>query len=293
MQFAELVHIPVEAMALVGVLTAAAFFANSVEFALLYRLMGAQIGIAEHWLLYSVGQAGNYAPGELGTVHRIRYLKKVHSVTHADSAVVYGANLLISVFATGLVGLLGCIGFAFRTATWSPPLVTVLAALLLISGLLGRWRGPVPSQSGAIGSAMTRMLVGWKQVRSNQRVVLVVLGLEVSRNVLAAWRYLIVFSWFGVVEPFFFFLIIAPIASLATFVAITPAGLGIREAWIAAVVIALGHSFDIGLLGSSADRAISLAVVLILAVPGTLYTARVMSRLTQTSPSSSGESGKG
>ena len=100
------------------------------------------------------------------------------------------------------------------------------------------------------------------------------LGLEVVRYLLLAWRLQIAFSWLDATEPYWFFLVVGPIGALATFVAFTPAGVGIRELAIGAAAFALDRNFQEGLLGSTADRAISLLVVLVVGIPGVIVSGR-------------------
>ena len=278
-QFGSLSEISLAELFFVGMLTAIGFFLNALEFGLLYRLMAAPIGIGENWMLYAAGQAGNYIPGQIGTLYRVRYLKDVHGLAYSTATAAYSVNFVITVFATGVAGLVGCIGLGLLEGVWSVLLVSGLASLVAIACLAAVLPISAKQRSGRIGTAWMRLGNGWQRARAQPLVAVVVLALELVRYGFAAWRLDIVFGWLGTDESFFFFLVIAPIAALATFVAITPAGLGIRELVIASAAVALGRQFDVGLLGSSADRAINMIVVLLTGLPGIVYTTRVMHRV--------------
>jgi len=275
-QFQSLTELPLTELLLAGVLAVIASYINSLEFALLYRAMGARVG--EHWMLYAAGQVLNYVPGQLGTWYRLRYLKKVHRLSYPYTIIAYSFNFVITLFATGVVGLAGCIALGIKEDTWSILLMSSLIALLAIASLSAVLPIKETTRLSRIGSAWMRVSKGWQRARANRSVAIGVLLLELVRYALLAWRLDVAFGWLGVDESIFFFLIVAPIAALTTFIAITPAGLGIREVAIGTVVLALGRSFDSGLFGSSVDRAVHILIILILGVPGVIYTTRVMSR---------------
>ena len=277
--FDGLTDVPATEVLLVAVLTAVGHLFNATEFGLLYRLVGVPIGFAENWMLFSAGQVGNYLPGQIGTVHRFRYLKVVHGLDYATATSAYSMNFAITVFATGVVGAAGVVGLAegtARDAWWLTAGFVGLAALAVVPMV---FRLPVGGGDGRLGRAWRRFAEGWDSAREAPSAALLVLVLELARYVLLAWRLQLAFSWLGVEEPFLLFLVVGPVGALATFVAVTPAGLGVREAAIAAVTATLGVGFDAGLLGSTADRAVSLAVVLLIGLPGAWVTVRRVRRV--------------
>lgn len=276
--FESLSDIGIGPIVLVAALTAVGHFLNAEEFGLLYRLMGAPIGVGENWQLYAAGQLGNLVPGQLGTVFRFRYVKSVHGLSYTDATAAYGANLAITVFATGLAGTFGCIALGIGEGTWSILLLAVLGGLMAVAVVAAVLPVSDRERESKLGRLWTRFGRGWHRARSNSRITALVLGLELARHLLLAWRLQITFSWVGTDEPIFFFLIIGPIGALATFVGFTPAAIGIREFAIAAATVALGRTFEEGLLGSAADRAIGLVVVLLTGVPGAIISTRRLRR---------------
>ncbi len=266
--------IPVTEFALVALLTAVGHFLNAEEFGLLYRLMDARVGVNENWMLYSAGQVGNHLPGQIGTLYRFRYLKAVHGLPYAGATAAYSINFVITVFATGLIGVVGCLGLGATEGTWSVVLLAALGGLMAVALVTAVVPISDRERTGRLGDAWSRFGAGWRRARRHPRTSATVLGLEILRYALLAWRLQIAFGWLDVDEPYWFFLVIGPIGALATFVAFTPAGIGIRELAIATATVALDRTFDEGLLGSTADRAISLLVVLAIGIPGTIVSAR-------------------
>ena len=261
-------------------LAAIGHYVNSVQFALLYRAMGAPIRTREHWLLYAAGQVGNHAPGNLGTLYRFRYLNVVHNLPYLSSVAAYSLNFVVSVIATGFVGLGASVALGFREGIWSFVLLTVFSVLMLTAGLVVAVPTSNRKRRGRIGSAWIRLGQGWERARSHRTVAIAVLVLEITRFGVSAWRLEITFAWLGFEGSFYFFLVVAAVAAFATTLAITPAGLGIREVAIAIAAAELGQSFEIGLLSSSTDRAINILVVLLIGVPGIVYSSRRIRRTT-------------
>lgn len=284
---ASLADVPLERILLVAALAVVAHFLNAAEFGVLYRAVGAPLGVVENWMLFTAGQLGNHLPGQLGTLYRFQYLRTVHDLPYSRATAGYGANLVITVLATGLVGLVGSIALGLTEGTWSPLLLGGLAALVVIAVVaaavpLPRWR-----ERGRAGRAWAGVRDGWDRIRADRRAAGIVLALELIKYPLTAWRLQLTFGWLGFEEPYWFFLVIAPVSALATFVGFTPAALGFREAAITGTAVLLGRTFDAGLLGATIDRAVLLAVTVVLGAVGFAYTGWRLRRATSGGPSAS------
>ncbi|MCP3855434.1 MAG: hypothetical protein GY698_11975 [Actinomycetia bacterium] len=272
-ELAALGDVPASSLLLVAALAAFAHFLNSLEFRVLYRAVGTHVGVTENWMLYTAGQVGNHLPAQLGTVYRFRYLKAVHSLSYASATAAYGANFVITVLATGVAGLTGCLLLGLSEGTWSLLLTGGLVGLVVVSTTASLLPLPRWGAESRVGRAWAGIGKGWDSVRTDRTAAATVLGIELTRYALTAWRLQITFGWLDYDEPYGFFLVIGPVAALATFIGLTPAGLGLRELTIAASAVMLGRTFDAGLLGSTTDRAINLAVVTVFGLIGLLYTS--------------------
>ena len=283
--FDELDDVPGDELLLVGALTVVAHFLNSAEFGLLYRSLGTRIGLVENWLVFSVGQLGNYLPGQLGTVYRFHYMKTVHDVSYGGSTAAVGLNLVISVVGTGIAGLVGCLALGVQGDGWAWPLIVGLAAMVAVAVAASRvqlpFANPADEGGGRVARAWRSIGEGWSELIAQPGVGLTVLVLELTRFAATAWRLQLTFAWLGVDEPYALFLVVGPIGALVTFIGITPAGLGLREFAIAGTVAALGSTFDEGLAGSATDRAVNVAVVALVAAAGFIFTSRRIRRATQ------------
>lgn len=276
--FESLDDVAASEVALVALLTVAAHFINAVEFGRLYRAVGAHLGALENWMLFTAGQLGNHLPAQLGTVYRFRYLKQRHGLALGSATAGYGANLLITILASGVTGVIGTVWLGIAEDRWSLALLAGLVGLIVVGVSASFVTLPSFAGSNRITRAWRSFAEGWEEVRADRGAAVTVLGLELLRSAITAWRLQIAFGWLGFEEPLAFFLVVGPTAALVTFVGFTPAGLGLRELAIGATAVALGRPFDDGLIGSSTDRAVSLVVVSLFGLAGFLYTSTALRR---------------
>ncbi len=274
--------ISVAQVGLVLALTAAAHWLNATEFALIYRSLGAKVSLTENWLLFTAGQLGNYLPAQAGTIYRFRYLASVHNLTYAQATAGYGANLILTLLSTGGLGLAACAGLYVADGTVSYPLIAAFGALVAVA--VAVYVLPLPMKAGGtskVARFARGVAAGWGDLRRNPRLGVAVLGLELAKYLTAAIRMQLIFGWLGYDEHLYFFLVLAPVAGLATFIGLTPASLGFREVGIAGSTIALGRSLDEGLLGASLDRGAVLIVSVVFGAIGFVYTGRRLAQAAQ------------
>lgn len=277
-----------ELVALAG-LVLVGHFLNSTEFWVLYRAQGARLGMGETWLVFLANQFGNLAPGQLGTLHRFRYLRVVHDFDYARSTSNFGANLAVSLASSAIVGLGGLCLVEASGDDVAPLLVLIglgLAAASLVLFLL-----PLPTfddATGSVGRQWRRFVDGWEAVRGHHRAVATVLVLDVAKYLLVALRFDIAFNLLGVDQSYPYFMVIAPAAGLAGMLSFTPGGLGIREAFITGTAVAMGSDLDTGLLAATVDRGVMLVVSLVGGSIGMWWTRRRMTTALAATLSSAG-----
>lgn len=285
-QLLPLVTVPLQQTVVVGVLFAVGILLNAGEFWLLYRRLGAQIGLIENWMLYGAGQLLNHAPGQIGTIYRFEYLRRIHGLTISRAASGYGANLLLTVLSTGLLGLVATVLVSLNTGIGAPWLTTTFAGLVLVSAAAFFFDLPSARGNGIIARGWHGFRTGWSEILSHHRTALIVVSIELVKYAILALRMKISLSWIGVDEPYAFFLALGAVTGLVSFLALTPASIGIRELAIGVTAAALGVDFDLGLMGATLDRAVILVWVALVGGTGLLYTSRrlAISKASQVSP---------
>lgn len=271
---------PLYQLLFVAGLMAVGHWLNALEFWVLYRRLGANISVTENWLLFTSGQLLNHLPGQVGTAYRFRYLKAVHDLGYGRSASGYGANLVLTILATGVLGLLGTLSYGLGQARVSILLLLAFLGLTVGALLALVLQLPKGSRQSLIGRAWGSFQEGWSDIMSHPRPALLVGGLEVLKHTVAAFRFQLAFSWIGVNEPWMFFLVLVSVSGLVTFLALTPASLGIREFMLGATASALGASFDVSLFGATIDRTVLLLVSITLGAVGLVWTLRQLGKAT-------------
>lgn len=264
---------PIQVLVAIAVLILIGFAATAWEFQLLYRAQGLRISMWESWMVFSAGQAGNLLPAQLGTVYRFRYMKAVHALAYTRNGSNAGANLVISVASSAIVGIIGVAGRGITTGSISWVMLAIFAAMAVGAG--AAMVVPLPRARFLRGTPQ-RFWVGfhegWEELRRQPRTALAVLAIDVGKYAFTALRFQLAFGLVGVEENYWFFLVIAPAAGIAGILSFTPGGLGLREAFLTLTAVTLGTTAVDGLLGATVDRGVLLLCVVVMGLLGYAWT---------------------
>lgn len=280
-------------LALIAALIIVGHFLNSAEFWVVYRSIGVKVTFWENWMVFCSGLLGNLLPAQVGTIYKFQYMKSVHDLSYARNGSTYGANLIISLGSSAVVGIIGVIAYAIAGGdfAWIMLAVFIGVGVMCIVFLTI----PLPTSddpTGRIRRAVSNFARGWNDIRSNPTTSLVVTAIDIAKYAITAWRFQLAFALLGVDESLWFFLVIAPAAAIAGIIAFTPGGIGIREFFITAAAMGMGSSFDTGLLAATTDRGIMLASAVVLGSIGYAYTVpRLRKATTQPTPTDDRENG--
>jgi uncharacterized membrane protein YbhN (UPF0104 family) len=280
-------------LALIAILVIVGHFLNSSEFWVVYRATKVRIGFWENWMVFSSGLLGNLLPAQVGTLYKFRYMKVVHSLPYAANGSTYGANLIISLGSSAVIGIIGVLAYALDGGkfAWGVFFFFIALGVLCILFLAT----PIPllkRTNGRIGRAINTFNKGWDDIRRMPKTSLTVAAIDIVKFLFTAWRFLLAFRLLGVDESFWFFLVITPAAAIAGIIAFTPGGIGIREFFITAAAVGMGSSFDTGLLAATTDRGVMIASAVVLGTFGYAYTIpRLRAATTQPTPNDDREKG--
>lgn len=264
--FYELTSMPTHLILLIAVLTTSAFFINSTEFFILYKSLGLNITNQRHWLIHSIGQLGNYLPGQIGTLYRVRYLKKNHGLDMLKSAAVYGTNLLLLLTAAGFLCISSFLVKFMESSEVSFFILGVGATFILVSLMLLKLDSKAFLPFGALSKYTSKFDSGRRQILEHKATSVLVLLLEIIRLSLGSLRMMLLFSFIGMESSLGLALWLSPLGALTTFIALTPGGLGLRELVIGAGAGLEGSSFGEALTVASGERAINLTLVIIFGI---------------------------
>jgi MFS family permease len=215
-------------------------------------------------------------------------MNAVHNVPYAKSGSNYGANLVISLGSSSIVGLVGVMAHAAGGGDFAWAVFTVFVALG--AACLALLRFPLPDWPllrGKPARAAAAFNEGWHEIQRTPRTSLQVVTIDVVKYLLTAWRFQLAFGLLGVDESFWFFLVVAPAAAIAGIIAFTPGALGFRELFVTTAAVAMGSTLDDGLLAATTDRGVMLASAVVLGVAGYAYTVPRLRRANTTHPTPS------
>jgi uncharacterized membrane protein YbhN (UPF0104 family) len=231
---------------------------------LLFRAQGIEIGFMENLIVTTSMTFGNYLPMRIGTIVRIRYMKTVHGMRYARFGSMTGMRIVLMQSATGLLGLIGVVGLWATQGTVSVILAALFLAIFLVSVAAFSLRVPRATGSGLIRRVWNDFIEGFDVTRSRPGVALQVMALVIAQYALLAWRLQVSLAAVGVEASFFLLAMLGPLTALVSALALTPGGLGVREALIGYVTFEVGMTFDIGMIAGAVDRAVVLCLVAVL-----------------------------
>ena len=211
----------------------------------------------------------NYLPMNAGMIVKARVLKKHVGVQYAHFVSLTAGQLLITVMGGASLGLI-VLGLSWGTSPTGRWAVAGIFAAAL-AGCLAAFHTPASSiakGSGWVRTALRDFLDGLESIRRRRGGVLLLLLLSYVKLLVLAVKFRICFSVLGVEATFLACVVLAVLAVFTTLVAITPAGLGVREVLVGLTAAITGLSFEFGVTAAALDRVLITATNLVCGVAG-------------------------
>jgi uncharacterized membrane protein YbhN (UPF0104 family) len=239
--------------------------------------LGAPLRFRE-WSSLALGSTfANYVfPARAGALMRATYLKFHCGLSVAAFASTMAAVYVMTLLTNSVLGL-GLLGwFWYRQGLESSTLAAIFAVVIAVCGLLLSL--PIPlrrtGKEPAWWQFVIRFHAGWESVRRSHMLLARLVGLIVLLTGLYAVRLYCAFAATGNPLGPAGCMLVATMTAIATFLAFTPAGLGIQEAAIVFVSLAIGVSPEVSLMAAAIDRAVSMAVVAVFGLPAMMRISR-------------------
>lgn len=212
--------------------------------------------VLEYLAVFYLGLLINYSPLRFGIAFRAFYLKRYRDVCFAEfSAVTYFRMLLLLFISAATViagGLLWSSEWAGQVAFQSVVVGMALLGLILLFAprvKIWRYRG-----DGRIQRWLDTFIRAVSVMRGRTSLVVALAILIGVQFALVAVRMHICFSFAGLDVGYKDLMILAPVGTLLSVLAITPGGMGVREVVTASISVVLGFSFETGMLALVLDR---------------------------------------
>jgi uncharacterized membrane protein YbhN (UPF0104 family) len=245
------------------VLVLLSWFVSGLQAVVVYRALSVRISVREGFMLTVAGTFGNYLPMRAGTVVRALYMKRVHGVGYARFGGITGLRTLLNVIAAGLVGTAGLIAI-WAEGESGPGLLLVsvfvgfmIAPILVMLIPAPRWEW-LPQRLNRVAGDFTS---AYDELRRQPVVAIQVVALLAAQYLILSVRFLVSANALGYEVALALLLLAAPLAALTSFAALTPGGLGLREAIMGYVTLTVGYSFSEGVFIGTVDRAVLLVML--------------------------------
>lgn len=204
----------------------------------------------------------NYLPLKGGMFANALYLKRWHNFSYTKFITMIGSSGLVTILSVGFIGLFVS-GFYYLYKNISIvipclflPLVTFTVLFITFSVRFTSLKGPL--------KRLQPVVEGWNMIRTDKASLISLMLLDLLSVFIFSMRYYIAFRAFSLNISFFYCLMLAPLSILSTFISITPAGLGVREAVIGFSSKLLGTGLNPGMYVASLDRAVVMFWIFIL-----------------------------
>jgi uncharacterized membrane protein YbhN (UPF0104 family) len=263
--------------ALLALGVVAAWLVNSLQTLLPLRELGARVGFWENLLLTIATTFGNYLPMRAGSLMRMQYIKSVHGLGYLRYAGVLGARSLMLLWVTGAVGLSAAIAM---TLVRGPVAVEVF---LLFTGIVAAGVLPflLPIERMLPATDVVRrlgveLMQAISLVRRNRRMTLAYVGLVVLQLGILTARLAVAFDVVQQRPSVWMYCFLSPIATILSFINITPGNLGLREWLVGLLSAGVGIDYATGIFAASVDRVVLVAMTLSVgAVAAAIVAARM------------------
>jgi hypothetical protein len=246
---------------LIGLGVIATWMVNSVQTLLPLRELGVRVGFWENTLLTAAAGFGNYLPMRAGSVMRLHYIKALHGVGYLQYGGILGVRALLLLWGAGAVGMFGC---AVLFLSGRP---VRLGVFLLFGGILAA--GVVPfalpfgrllPSSGLLGRAAHELTRAIALMHQNRWMTWRYLGLVGIQFSILTGRLAVAFDAMRQWPTPWSYCLLSPIATILSFVNITPGNLGLREWVIGLVTSGTGIEYAVGIFAASVDRVVSIVL---------------------------------
>lgn len=249
-------------------ITILASFVSSAQYLALFRNLGVNIGVWECFELSNVGAAASLFIPQGNSLVKMAYLKQKYNVPLSRSPVMFLGLLVIFLYVGGLILLVSNVISLFMGVNM-PVILWVVAAGAILSAIIFWIDIPAgfTRRLGRIGDLLCEFITGWQELRKDRRRLVEVSLFEVANFILAG---LMVWGAYNALGQFIHPLLgigLIIFISFSNLFVITPANIGVQEAFYGALSQMAGYEFVYGVAVSAVMRAATLAVTILFAPP--------------------------
>lgn len=272
-EFAQLLNLSLPLLLLAVFLHTLNFAGNGLINLLLYRRLGATVGVTESMSLAAVNSLANLLPFAGGMVAKGVYLKRRFKLGYTRFLSATVALFMLMVAASGAVGLATLTYRSFGPED-ETPLLLVGGFVVMLLSLTILWLPPSLVPRGRWSVRFQQFLDGWRFMRRRPRLLVLLLLLQLGLTFVLASSYWIAFRIMSQPVSLADCLLFAAGSVLTQLVTITPDGLGVREGIVGAIASLLGFDLGISIVAVTIYRLIGTAITIALGSLASYHLAR-------------------
>jgi uncharacterized membrane protein YbhN (UPF0104 family) len=267
-RFLDLLDLSPDLVGLMVGMTLILIIGSGVINLMLYREFGAELTFIESIGLAAVNSLANLLPFSAGLIAKAVYLKERHQLAYSQFIVSTLALQLTFVSTSGLLGLVVMLVLELVVREQTTPLVYLGFFLMSISSLILMLPLDARIKPSRLKKFITPIWDGWRILRRNPLLVMRLVVVQLLMSVAFAWRLWAAFKTLSHPVMIAQCLLFSSASVLSHFISITPSGLGVREAIVAALSSMLGFDLGVSTVAVGIDRIVSSAVIAIAGVAG-------------------------
>jgi uncharacterized membrane protein YbhN (UPF0104 family) len=259
------------------------WFTASSQGYVLFRASGARIGFFESFVLSAATSFGNHLPMRAGTLVRAHYMKSVHKMSYVVFGSIFSLRLVLTVITSGLIGFSTVTYIALSNGRFSIELLLIFLACAVVPFTVYFWK-PTDSAAaeGRISKLWQEFAEGFHHLKDQPRIAIWCALLILAQNLLFATRFYVAARATGMEIDLVIILVLVPIATLVSFTAVTPGGIGFRESIMGYATFATGLQFSNGLFIGTIDRIMLLILTIVFGSSAFIWIWLRVNRLNKT-----------
>ena len=273
-RLAELLRISPQAILLLVVFICGGQLMLGLQNLLLYRRFSVQLTLAESVGLALMNTLGNLLPVTGGMLFKGVYLRKKHNLAYRH---FFPSLVVLYICFIAVNGLAGFAGLVWLGVFFPRPVPYYLYLLFLaLAGMIVfLWlpvqRFPLPDRFKRHAAGIHE---GWRVLGREPALLLQESLLQIVNMMLIAARFYVVFRVLSQEVAFPVCVVISAATVLTRLVGIVPGGIGVREAIVAGLSLALNFDFGISAIVAGMDRVMGMTVSGCLALLMSAFTGR-------------------
>lgn len=262
-QYKKLLQVSVEGVAVIFLLSLAFPLLNGMQNIYLYRSLGAVLSVRDGFYLTAASTLANQLPISGGIVSKAVYLNYRYELSYMRFISSTLALYLCFISINGFIGLTILLSwiFIYKTPVTSILLIAygVMAACLLFFRLpLGKIR-----LSQKMHMRIERVIEGLEIINNDPTLLWRLVILQVILVFLLALRYWFALHMLSQNVTIGQTMLFASSTILTQLVSIAPGGLGVREAIVGAVAVAIGLDPGTTMVAVGLDRLVSTVMIVL------------------------------